>query len=531
MDAPRTLTNPHLSRRLGWGIVLFILLVSLVLRLSSLLGNHLHWDELFWMTRGAFLVESSLKGSGSSLQADHWTVQGGRTADRKLTSRIATGTVTAALTGAGLEVARRLPRLSPESEPFKQIFCARALHALLSALTPILLFLLLRPVLSDAGALAVAGFLMFEPVIHYWGGMAHLEAFLTLASPLSLILYEYSRRQDSTLLLVAAGAVFGMAFANRANAAAIPIALLVYTVLRLITEYRDPMWLWRTAKKESVRLLLFGATGWVTFFILYPPIWTVPISGSWAFVIAYAGRASEVAPSQLTLFRWMSLHSLLAWVFFTLGLMGLLIQRVRLQRLFQLGAVYYLVAFVILTLPPRFMSRYLSSVLPGLALMGACTIAYLWERTCRNFPKARGLMAWVLPLLATVLCLSTVTAAWQSFRTVKEVYRELHDLRFSEIHFPEDKLKFVRDDGGASQGRLLVSGRGSHVPSVYLGVRWKGKGGQVYDVTQPGWNRVKLEEVTPCRAGDWELGDSIRYYRPNQRHLRFRRLFFWPCIE
>ena len=118
MDAPRTLTNPHLSRRLGWGIVLFILLVSLVLRLSSLLGNHLHWDELFWMTRGAFLVESSLKGSGSSLQADHWTVQGGRTADRKLTSRIATGTVTAALTGAGLEVARRLPRLSPESEPF-----------------------------------------------------------------------------------------------------------------------------------------------------------------------------------------------------------------------------------------------------------------------------------------------------------------------------------------------------------------------------------------------------------------------------
>ena len=531
MDAPNTFTNHNLSRRLGWGAVLFILLVSLLLRLSSLLGNHLHWDEPYWMARGTFLAESILKADASSLQTDHWTVQGGRTTERKLTPRIATGSVTAVLTGTGLQVARRLPRLSPESEPFKQIFCARAFHALLSALTPMLLFLLLRPVLVDAGALAVAGFLMFEPVIQYWGGMAHLEAFLTLASPLSLILYEYSRRRDSTLLLVAAGALFGMAFANRANAAAMPIALLVYTVLRLIAEYRDPMWLWKAAKKESMRLFLFGVTGWVTFFVLYPPIWKVPIAGSWAFINAYAARASEVAPSQLTLFRWMSLHSPLAWVFFTLGLMGLLIRRVRLQRLFQLGAAYYLVAFVILMLPPRFMSRYLSSVLPGLALMGACTIAYLWERHWKNFPRAFGLMAWALPLVATVLCLSTVTAAWQSFRTVKEVYSELHDLRLSEIHFPKDKVKFVRDDGEAGQGRLLVGGKGLHVPPVYLGVRWRGKGRQVYDVTQPGWTRVELEEVSPCRAGDWELGNSKPYYRPNQRYLRFRALFFWPCTE
>ena len=140
-------------------------------------------------------------------------------------------------------------------------------------------------------------------------------------------------------------------------------------------------------------------------------------------------------------------------------------------------------------------------------------------------------MAWALELLAAVLCSSTVMAAWQSFRTVKEVYRELHDLRFSEIHFPGERVKFVRDDGEASQGRLLVTGRGFHVPAVYPGVWWRGKGKQLYDVIQPGWTKVKLEEVTRCRAGDWELGDSVPYYRPNQRSLGYRRLYFWPCAR
>ena len=261
------------------GFLLLILLGSVLLRGSTLVSNHLHVDEPRWMVRGLFLIDNLQSGDLAALQTEHWT---GRITPEmsQLSASLASGSVTAMLTGAGVQLGDRLlPTLSSQDEPFKRIFCARIFHALLSSLTPLLLFLFLRRRVSEAGAACAAGFLMFEPLIHYWGGMAHLEAVLTLAAPLSLLLYERARRRGSIRLVVAAGVFFGLAFANRANAAAIPLALLVYTGIRVWTEPGGAQPIWPRIRKEGVLLLLFGLTGWLVFVLLYPPIWGNPVGG------------------------------------------------------------------------------------------------------------------------------------------------------------------------------------------------------------------------------------------------------------
>ncbi len=531
MDSPRDLKPAVFPTRLRGGFLLFILLVSVLLRGSTLVSNHLHVDEPRWIVRGLFLIDSLRAGDAGALQRDHWT---GRITPQmsQLSAGLASESVTAILTGAGVQLGDRLlPTLPPQDEPFKRVFCARVFHALLSSLTPLLLFLLLRRRVSEAGAACAAGFLMFEPCIHYWGGMAHLEAVLTLAAPLSLLLYDMARRRGSIRLVVGAGVVFGLAFANRANAAAIPLALLVYTGIRIGTEPGGGESMWLRIRKEWFRLLLFGLTGWVVFVLLYPPIWGTPVWGFLAFIKVYVSSSGLAAVGRLTLVRWLAFHSVLAWVFLILTVLGLLVQSVRSQPLFQLGAAYYLVSLIILMLPAAFHSRYLSSVLPALAFTGSVTCAWLWERYSRRWKQGSICTAWVLGALAMMVLLSSLVRARGNYRSIRESYGKLHDLGFSEVHVPSRRVKYVRlgkEEGGR---RLFVTSRDSTplLPALYLGISLTDHGR--YERVQPGWTRVGQEEVVSCGQGDWEFGSSRPFRRPHQRFVGYRRLFYWPCTE
>ncbi len=513
------------------GFLLLILLGSVLLRGSTLVSNHLHVDEPRWMVRGLFLIDNLQSGDLAALQTEHWT---GRITPEmsQLSASLASGSVTAILTGTGVQLGDRLlPTLSSQDEPFKRIFCARMFHALLSSLTPLLLFLFLRRRVSEAGAACAAGFLMFEPLINYWGGMAHLEAVLTLAAPLSLLLYERARRRGSIRLVVAAGVVFGLAFANRANAAAIPLALLVYSGIRVWTEPGGEGSIWLRIRKEGFRLLLFGLTGWLVFVLLYPPIWGTPVWGFLAFIKAYVTSSGLAAVNRLTLVRWLTSHSLLAWVFLILTLLGLLVRSVRRHPLFQLGAVYYLVSLIILMLPASFHSRYLSSVLPALAFTGSVSCGWLWERFSRRWRWASRYTGWALGTVAVTFLLSSLVGARANYRSIRERYGELHDLGFSEVHFPSRKVKYVRlekDEGGR---RLFVTSRASTpvLPALYLGIFLTDHGR--FERIRAGWTRVRQKEDASCRKGDWEFGGSRPAKRPDQRSVGYRRLYYWPCGE
>ena len=513
------------------GLPLLILLVSVLLRGSTLVSNHLHVDEPRWMVRGLFVIESLQAGDMAALQTEHWT---GRITPEmsQLSASLASGSVTAILTGAGVQLGDRLlPTLSSQDEPFKRIFCARIFHALLSSLTPLLLFLFLRRRVSEAGAACAAGFLMFEPLIHYWGGMAHLEAVVTLAAPLSLLLYERARSRGSIRLVVAAGVFFGLAFANRANAAAIPLALLVYTGIRVWTEPGGEEPIWPRIRKEGVLLLLFGLTGWLVFVLLYPPIWGNSVWGFLAFIKVYVTSSGLTGVNRLTLVNWLKFHSLLAWMFLILSLLGLLSQNVRRHPLFQMGAVYYLASFMILMLPATFHSRYLSSVLPALAFTGSVTCAWLWERYSRRSRRASIYTGRVLGAVAMMFLLSSLAGDRGNYRSIRQKYGELHELGFSEVHFPSRKVKYVRPEEEEGGRRLFVTSRGSTplLPALYLGILLTDHGS--FERVQAGWTRVRLQEALSCSQGDWEFGGSRPGRRPQQRSVGYRRLYYWPCRE
>ena len=517
--------------RLGTGALVFILLVSILLRGSALVSNHLHVDEPRWMVRGLFFVESLLAADTEALQTSHWT---GRITPEmsRLSASLASGSATAILTGSSVHLGERLlPRLSSRNEPFKQIFCARIFHALLSSLTPLLLFVLLRRRVSEVGAACAAGFLMFEPLIHYWGGMAHLEAVLTLAAPLSLLLYEMARRRGSIPLLVCAGSVFGLAFANRANAAAVPLALVVYTGIRLWTQAAGKGSTWARIRREAWRLWLFGLTGWLVFVLLYPPIWSTPVWGFLAFVKVYLASSAEPGVNGLTLARWLTFHSVLAKVFLILTLLGCFIESVRRHNLFQLGAAYYLVSLTVLALPGTFHSRYLSSVLPALALTGSVTCAWLWARYSRSWSRASSYAWWALGTVALILLVSTLAGARANYRSIRARYGQLHDLEFAEIHFPSRRVKYVRSGREPGERRLFVISKASTpvLPALYLGVSLTDHG--KFERVQPGWTRVGQQEDAPCRQGDWEFGSPRLDRWPGQRAVGHRRLYYWPCGE
>lgn len=521
-DHSRTSSHP------SWGTLLFLLLASLLLRYAALTGNHLHVDEPRWMVRGSFLINNLLEGDFEALQSGHWT---GRITPEmsKLSARLATGSVTALLTGAGVHLERKLPELSAHDAPFRKISWARGLHALLSSLTPLLLFLLLRQCIPETGALLAAAFVMFEPVIQYWAAMAHLEAVLTLAVPVSLLLYDQARRQGSTLLVVLSGAVFGLAFANRANAAVIPIALVLYTAIRIWSSRSEGKSGTRI-REEGFRLLLFGLAGWVVFVVFYPPIWTSPVTGFLSFIKVYADSSGALASNRLTLVRWLGYHSAPAWLFLLVSLAGLLSRPVRSHRIFQLGAVCYVVSFLVLLMPPAFHSRYLSSVMPALALMGSVSIAVFLKRFLGDSERTRRTVWWCFAGLSLVLCLFTLMGAWRSERSIRETYRELQDLDFAEVHVPGRSARYVRLEAGEGRPRLFVTSRGSTpvLPALYLGVSVTDHG--KYDEVGPGWTKIRPSEVVHCEAGDWVFGESRPRGHAGQRAVGYRRLYFWPCL-
>ena len=116
-----------------------------------------------------------------------------------------------------------------------------------------------------------------------------------------------------------------------------------------------------------------------------------------------------------------------------------------------------------------------------------------------------------------------------NYRSIRDRYGELHDLGFSEVHFPSRRVKYVRLGKEERGKRLFVTSKASTpvLPVLYLGVSLTDDG--KYERVQPGWTRVRQEEGASCRQGDWDFGGPRPERRPDQRSVGHRRLYYWPC--
>ncbi len=456
------------------GVALVLLSLGLWLRFCAVFGIPIHFDEPFWMIRGDYLIAELESGEISSLADSFWNIRESSDEDRTYSTNVGTGVPTALLTGLGRRLASPGPSPVEKMGVFRQIHSARFLNALVSALTPVSIFLLLRlvglPILASCLA---ALYLLFDPIVTAHGSLAHMESTLTLTVPVSILLFEYSRRKRGWWIPVVGGAIFGVAFATRVNAAVVPVALLIYVVLRSFARTRRRPWADSRSIQDLERLLVFGLCGYGIFIVLYPPLWGSPILGFFEFLTQYGGRPGGGNLLAVIGSTFPPSWRMTAPVFLALALIGFGLKEVRRENLFQLGWILYLTGCLIIALGSRqFFDRYLGSVLPGLAIAGAVAAQYLlgtWTkaRTWRFVGHLSALLLLGAMMAAALLGARDLQRAEQ----IRSFYRELPVPSVGRVVVVSaDRVLGRTTAPYENRPSLFLSSRDWHVTLVYLGI-------------------------------------------------------------
>ena len=514
------------SRRRN-AILLFLFLVLLVVRVAAAVGDPLHFDEPFWLIRGDFLVGALLEGDWNSLQEEHWTVVGSDDHGRLFKPHLATETGTALLSGLSRLLIPFLPAPEGIDGILVQIVWSRLVWVCCSVLTALLLLLLARRLdLPWAGQLSLLFFLTFDPLVQLMGSKAHLESFLTLTIPVSLLLFALPRARNSLPLTLSAGVVLGLAVANRINGGVAVIAALAYMAVRWCSRRDETESIRSAISRDILRLGCFCLVGWAVFILCFPPLWKSPLLGFVDFLYQQAsssGMGSRFhAPAD---FLWGA--SKLRFLFVLLSLAGLGFKPVRASRLFQLGMLLWLCGVLIVSLPGEFYPRYLSSSLPGLGLAGSCTLAYTLGRWKEYSASLVKLLAGALLLLTTWHATSTTIRYWDGLRQIREFYGELYARDFNRIEVPSLSSSFHPQEAGHQGPSLLVRNSLDHLQLFYLGVLLTDRR-RLHQI-HPGWIQERLGKKSRCQEGDWRLETISRRNRHRPNRIRYREWIAWPC--
>ncbi len=143
------------------------------------------------MLWGDFLLENLIDGRLENLRENLWNVRRHENGRILYDTRMGTGVPSAFLTGLGRNLAARLPFEGMGWKVAGDVAAARFFNALLSGLTPFLLFLLARTSgLSPSSSLAWYLFLLMDPILRTYGVLAHMESILTVSVPASLLVFE-----------------------------------------------------------------------------------------------------------------------------------------------------------------------------------------------------------------------------------------------------------------------------------------------------------------------------------------------------
>ena len=519
-------------------IFIFFFFLLLILRLATGLGALVHFDEPFWMARGDFLFQTLSEGNWEALQESHWSVQGEEGQRTIFNSYIGNGFGTAFLTGFGRLFMELFADLDDIDQVLIEIFLSRLFHIACSVLTPLLLLMLAgRLGLSRIGQLWFFLYLIFDPIFLEMGSRAHLESFLTFTIPVALMLYALGHKRDSLILYVLSGIVFGLAFATRVNAAVVMLAALAYSAIQIFFSRQSKnTTVCDKGEKEIIRFLLFCMVGWVVFIVCFPPLWTTPFFGFADFLYQKAslvggdnlrfGSRLEVLDS----FHWT--ESKLRFSFLLLSIVGFFFKPVRSSRGFQLGALLLVFGVIIVSFPEKFYSRYLASCLPGLALMGSSTIAYVLTANKQWVRRLNRLSIVAMLIFFTLLACSITLDRLSMVKQVRKFYGILNDQDFSRIEVPSLSSAFLQTDVDHTGPTLFLRGGyggGSHVQLFYLGV-------VVTDLRRfhqlgSGWTRESLENSFPCGRTDWQLGRPWARDVTRLNGMQLGELTAWQCKE
>lgn len=226
----------------AWYIVCAIFLLSLSLRATDL-GTGLTTDEILWIDRAPGFIDAILSHQwDETYKVPH------------------PGVVTMWLSGISIKVFNG-------SDFPKKLSFARVPTAIVTSLSIIFIFYLIRILFNTEIALLSATLIALDPFLLAHSRLIHLDAMLTTFMLLCLLSLMVFLKKPRTEFLVLVGILLGLAILTKLPA----IFLIAFIPIIVFFSSND------TRAKSFHYIFLISTIAAITFFLLWPAMWVSPI--------------------------------------------------------------------------------------------------------------------------------------------------------------------------------------------------------------------------------------------------------------
>jgi 4-amino-4-deoxy-L-arabinose transferase-like glycosyltransferase len=367
-------------------LCLAIFLLALLPRLGAI-DRYVTPDELRWVDRSLrFSTALSHGDFASTMQSGH------------------PGVTTMWLGSLGIRLAHPLPATLPAFDPqnaevahflAQYLTAARLSVIFVIAINLVVLFVLLSQLIDRRAAFLAAGLVALDPFAVALGSILHVDMLMTTFSLNALAALGIALQRDrSSRWLIFSGALAGLAMLSKSPAAILSVAAFIIVAIDGVRQRRS---VWQVIR----RLLIWGLSATVIFFVVYPAMWVAPVKtilrmrttaenfSETAHAVNFFNGSNDRDPGPLfypvvvafrsTVVLWLGL---IASVF--------LIVRARSEeekRLRSTAWIYWVFALVfigVITLGAKKLDRYVLPALEALVIVGALGLAFVLERLSQH---------------------------------------------------------------------------------------------------------------------------------------------------
>ena len=366
-------------------LCLAIFLLALLPRLGAL-DRYVTPDELRWVDRSIRFSSALSQGDfAATMQSGHpgvITMWLGSLGIRTLSAQHTLPTVLPDFDPQNAEVARFLAQY---------LTAARWPIIFVVAINLVVLFVLLTQLIDRRAAFLAAGLVALDPFAVALGSILHVDALMLTFSLNALAALGIALQRDrSNRWLIFSGALAGLAMLSKSPAAILSVATFIIVALDGLRQRRS---VWQVIR----RLLIWGVSATVIFFIVYPAMWVAPVKtilrmrttaenfSETAHTVNFFNGSNERDPGPLFYPVVLAFRStVVLW----LGLIASVILIVRArsaeeQRLRSTAWIYWVFALVflgVITLGAKKLDRYVLPAQEALVIVGALGLAFVIEK-------------------------------------------------------------------------------------------------------------------------------------------------------
>lgn len=387
-------------------LCLAIFFLALLPRLGAL-DRYITPDELRWVDRSIRFSTALAQGDVAS------TIQSGHP-----------GVITMWLGSLGIRLQHVLPTALPVFDPqnaevarflAQYLTAARLPVIFVVAINLVVLFALLSQLIDRRAAFLAAGLVALDPFAVALGSILHVDALMLTFSLNALAALGVALQRDRPgWWLIFSGTLAGLAMLSKSPA-------VVLSGAAFIVVAADGLWKRRSAWQVIRRLLIWGVSAAVIFFVLYPAMWAAPMKAilrmrttaenfsETAHAVNFFNGSNERDPGPLFYPAVLAFRSsLILWLGLIAGV--ILVVRARTaeeKRLRSVAWIYGVFAIVfvgMITLGAKKLDRYVLPALEALLIVSAMGLAFAIEQIGARLAADKR-RQWILNAAVVVLLL------------------------------------------------------------------------------------------------------------------------------